>query len=120
LAQKKKNARLTAAVATTWFSLDPAKGLEVLAQVEPKDIRVQTLRRMAWQSFFLRKDGATGRRLLERATHEASGIDGLGRKIQSLHEIAGDWTVLDKDRAKATYLKAYQIAKEAEFTAPKF
>jgi hypothetical protein len=120
LAQKKKNSPLTADIAMAWFSLDPAKGLEILAQVEPKEIRVQTLRQMAWQSFSLRKDREEGRRLLERATHEALGIDGLGSKIQSLRKIARDWTGLDKERAKATYLKAYQIAEEAEFTSPKF
>jgi len=120
LAQKKKNARLTADIAMAWFSLEPAKGLEVMAQVEPKEIRVQTLRQMAWQSFSLRKDREEGRRLLEWATHEALGVDGLGGKIQSLHEIARDWTGVDKERAKATYLQAYQLAERAEFTSPKF
>jgi DNA polymerase III gamma/tau subunit len=120
MAQKKKNARLTAAISMAWFSLDPAKSLEVLARVESREIRVQTLRQMAWQSFSVRKDREEGRRLLERATQEALGVDGLGGKIQSLHEIAGDWTTLDKERAKATYLKAYQLAEKAEFTSPKF
>ena len=52
-AQKKKDPRLTANIALAWFSLEPAKGLEVLAQVEPKEIRAYTLRQMARQSFSL-------------------------------------------------------------------
>lgn len=119
-AQKKKNPRLIADIAMAWFSLEPAKGLEVLAQVEPKEIRVQTLRQMAWQSVSLRKERDEGRRLLERATHEALAVDGLGGEIHSLREIARDWTGLDKERAKATYLKAYQLAEKAQFISPKF
>lgn len=119
-AQRKKNPRLTAEIATAWSSLEPAKGLEVLAQVEPKEIRVQTLCQMAWQSVSLRKEREEGKGLLERATQEALGIDGLGEKIRSLREIARDWVGLDKERAKATYLQAYQIAEKAEISSPKF
>jgi hypothetical protein len=119
-AQKKKNARLTADIAMAWFSLEPAKGLEALAQVEPKEIRVQALRQMARKSVSVRREKEEGRRLLDRATHEALGVDGLGGKIQSLREIAGDWAGLDKERAKATYLQAYHLAEEAKFTSPKF
>lgn len=119
-AQKKKNPGLAANIALAWFSLEPAKGLEVLGQVEPKEIRAQTLRQMAWQSFSLRKEREEGWRLLERATQEALGIDGLGGKIESLRGIAGDWAGLDKERAKATYLQAYRLAEKAEFTSPKF
>ena len=119
-AQKKKNFRLTADIAMAWFSLEPAKGLEVLAQVEPKEIQVQTLRQMAWQSVSLRKERDEGRHLLDRATREALGIDGLGEKIKLLREIARDWTGSDKERAQATYLKAYQLAEKAQFIFPKF
>lgn len=119
-AKKKKNARLTADIAMAWFSLEPAKGLEVLAQVEPKEIRVHTLRQMAWQSISLRKEREEGRHLLDRATREALGIDGLGEKIKLLREIARDWTGSDKERAQATYLKAYQLAEKAQFISPKF
>jgi hypothetical protein len=119
-AQRKKNPKLTSEIAMAWFSLEPAKGLEVLAQVEPKEIRVQTLRQMAWQSVSLRKEREEGKRLLERATQEALGIDGLGEKIKLLREIARDWVGLDKERAKATYLQAYRIAEKAEISSPKF
>ena len=119
-AKKKKNFRLTADIAMAWFSLEPAKGLEVLAQVEPKEIQVQTLRQMAWQSVSLRKEREEGRHLLDRATREALGIDGLGEKIKLLREIARDWTGSDKERAQATYLKAYQLAEKAQFISPKF
>ena len=119
-AQKKKNPRLIAKIAMARFSLEPAMGLEVLAQVEPKEIRAHTLRQMAWQSFSLRNEREEARQLLERATHEALGIDGLGGKIQSLREIARDWAGLDKERAKATYLQAYRLVEKAEFTSPKF
>jgi hypothetical protein len=119
-AQRKKNPRLTAEIATAWFSLEPAKGLEVLAQVEPKENRVQTLRQMAWQSVSLRKERGEGQRLLERAIQEALGIEGLGEKIKSLGEIARDWVGLDKERAKSTYLQAYQLVEKAEISSPKF
>jgi hypothetical protein len=119
-AQRKKNPRLTAEIATAWFSLEPAKGLEVLAQVEPKENRVQTLRQMVWQSVSLRKERGEGQRLLERAIQEALGIEGLGEKIKSLGEIARDWVGLDKERAKSTYLQAYQLVEKAEISSPKF
>jgi hypothetical protein len=119
-AQRKKNPRLISEIAMAWFSLEPAKGLEILAQVEPKEIRVQALRQMAWQSVSRRKEKEEGKRLLERATREALGMDGLGGKIRSLGEVAGDWVAVDRERAKATYLQAYQFAEKAEISSPKF
>ena len=119
-AQRKKNPRLISEIAMAWFSLEPAKGLEILAEIEPKEIRIQALRGMAWQSVSRRKEKEEGKRLLEQATREALGIDGLGEKIKSLREVARDWVALDKERAKATYLQAYQIAEKAEISSPRF
>ena len=74
-AKTSKNPRLMSEIAVAWFALDPNKGLEILAQVESKEIRIKTLRRMARQSNSLRT------RLLEEATQEALGIEGLNEKI---------------------------------------
>ena len=112
LAQREKNYRLMAEVAVSWFSLVPQKGLEIQGQVEPRDLRVRTLRRMAHSTVFpLEREG---RRLLDQASEDASKAEGTTEKLQLLREIASDWAAIDKERAKATYLKAYQIA-EREF-----
>jgi len=37
-----------------------------------------------------------------------------------LKEIGHDWAGMDKERAKTTYLKAYQILKREYLTSPNF
>jgi hypothetical protein len=113
-----KNHRLTSAIAIAWFSIDPHKGLEVLAQAESKKIRIEALRQMARLSASWRREEARG--LLEQAAQEALGIEGLTEKVKSLSEIAADWTWTDKERARITYLQAYQIVEKAESSSPKF
>lgn len=116
-AQKAKNSRLMSEIAEAWFALEPRKGLEILAQIEPKGIRIQALRQMARQCGLRQKEKA--RNLLEQATQEALGMDGLKEKVEHLREIAGDWMRIDKEQARATYLKAYRILKKAELSSPK-
>ena len=118
VAQRVKNYRLLSEVAMAWFSLDPDKGLEILAQVEPKEIRVQGLRQMARECGSMRKEDAG--RLLDQATQEVLGMDKPKEKIKYLKEIAGDWAGMDIGRAKATYLQAFYIAQKAELANPKF
>jgi len=113
-----KNQRLTSAIAIAWFSVDPDKSLEVLAQVESRKIRIEALRQMARLAASLRKGEA--RRLLEQASQETLGIEGLTEKVMYLSEIAADWMETDKERARATYLQAYQIVEKAESSSPKF
>ena len=106
-AKASNNPRMMSEIAVTWFALEPDKGLEILAQLEVKEIRIKTLRKMAKQS------GTWRSRLLEQAAQEALGIDGLDEKIQCLKEIAGDWVRLDKERAKTLYGAANRIAEKA-------
>jgi hypothetical protein len=118
LARKEKNERLTGNVAAAWFALVPRKGLEILGQMEARDLRVQTLRRMAQGNGSL--PGEESRRLLDQAADEAARIEGTKEKIQLLKEVAADMVPIDKERAQATYLKAYQIAEKDFQTRPTF
>jgi hypothetical protein len=118
LARKEKDERLTGDVAAAWFALVPRKGLEILGEMQTGEIRVQTLRRMAQGKGSLPREEA--RRLLDQAADEAAGIDGTKEKIQLLKEVASDMTPIDRDRARATYLKAYQIAEKEFQTRPIF
>ncbi len=117
-AQKEKNFRLMGEVAVAWYSLSPQKGLEILGQIEGKEIRVSALRRMA------RPDGSKpreeARRLLDQAAAEALAVEGPTQKIWLLKEIGHDWLKIDQERAKATYLKAYQIFNREYLTSPRF
>jgi len=117
-AQKVKNVHLMSEIAEAWFVLDPRKGLDTVGQIESKEIRIQTLRKMARQSGSEQERKARG--LLERATQEALGIEGLKERVGHLREIARDWMRMDKERARATYLKTYRILKKAELSSPKF
>ena len=65
------------------------------------------------------KPNEEARRLLDRATDEALAVDGLTQKIQLLKEIGHDWSGIDKERAKSTYLKTYQILDKEYLTSPK-
>jgi uncharacterized lipoprotein YehR (DUF1307 family) len=60
------------------------------------------------------------RRLLDQAADEAARIEGTKEKIQLLKEVASDMAGIDRERAKATYLKAYQIAEKEFLTRPRF
>jgi hypothetical protein len=106
-AKTSKNPRLMSEIAVAWFALDPNKGLEILAQVEPKEIRIKTLGRMARRSNSLRK------RLLEEATQETVGIEGLSEKMAFLKEVANDWREIDEEKAKSVYHMIYRIVEKA-------
>jgi uncharacterized lipoprotein YehR (DUF1307 family) len=115
LAQKEKNYRLMAEVAGAAFVLAPQKGLEIQRQIEPRDLRIQTLRRMARSSAAAgNKEEAKG--LLEQASEEAAKGGGTAERLRFLRDIAADLAAIDPERAKAAYLKAYRIA-EKEFLA---
>jgi hypothetical protein len=118
LARKEKNERLMGDVAAAWFALVPRKGLEILGQMESRDLRVQALRRMAQGNGSLPREET--RRLLDQAVDEAARIEGTKEKIQLLKEVASDMVPMDKERARATYLKAYQIAEKEFLTRPIF
>jgi hypothetical protein len=118
LARKEKNERLIGNVAAAWFALVPRKGLEILGQMESRDLRVQTLRRMAQGNGSLPREET--RRLLDQAADEAARIEATKEKIQLLKEVASDMAPIDKERAQATYLKAYQMAEKEFLTRPTF
>jgi hypothetical protein len=118
LARKEKNERLMGDVAAAWFALVPRKGLEILGQIESRDLRVQALRRMAQGNGSLPREET--RRLLDQAADEAARIEGTKEKIHLLKEVAADMAPVDKERARATYLKAYQIAEKEFLTKPIF
>ncbi len=118
LARKEKNERLMGELAAAWFILVPRKGLEILGQMESRDLRVQTLRRMAQGNGSLPREET--RRLLDQAADEAERIEGTKEKIHLLKEVASDMVPMDRDRARATYLKAYQIAEKEFLTKPRF
>jgi hypothetical protein len=88
-------------IAVASFALEPNKGLEILGQVESKEVRIKTLRRMARQSNSLRA------RLLEEAIRETFRLDGLNEKIAFLQEVASDWTEIDKEKSKSLYHMIY-------------
>jgi hypothetical protein len=100
-----KDPRMMGQIAIAWFALEPNKGIEILAQVEPKEIRIETMLRMARQSNSLRT------RLLEEATQGALGIDDLNEKVALLKEVAGDWMKIDKEKAKSVYHAIYRVVK---------
>ncbi|KPK89602.1 MAG: hypothetical protein AMJ94_11755 [Deltaproteobacteria bacterium SM23_61] len=116
LARKEKNERLMGDVAAAWFALVPRKGLEILGEMESLDLRVQTLRRMARGNGSL--PGEEMRRLLDQAADEAAKVEGTKEKLQLLKEVASDMVPIDRERAQATYLKAYQIAEKEFLTRP--
>jgi len=100
-----KDSRMMAQIALAWFALDPNKGIEILAQVEPIEIRIEAMRRMARQSNSLRL------RLLEEATQGALGIDDLNEKVSLLKQVAGDWMRIDREKAKSVYHAIYRITR---------
>jgi hypothetical protein len=105
-------------VAAAWFALVPRKGLEILGQMESRDLCVQSLRRMAQGNGSLPREET--RRLLDQAADEAARIEGTKQRIQLLKEVASDMMPMDRNRAWATYLKAYQIAEKEFLTKPRF
>ncbi len=117
-AQRAKNPRLMSEIAMAWFALEPDKGLELIAQVGSKEIRVKALRQMAQQSISSRREEA--KRLLEKATQEALGMDEFKEKVKALKGIAGDWAGIDKEKAKVVYRLAYQLFEKASWINSKF
>ncbi len=106
-AKASNNPRMIGEIAVVWFALEPDKGLEILAQIEDKEVRIKTLRKVA------KRSSTWQARLLEQASQEAMTVDGLNEKIQYLKEIAGDWARLDKEKAKTLYSTANRIAEKA-------
>ncbi len=104
-AQISKDPRLMGQIAIAWFALEPNKGMEILAQVEPKEIRIETMRTMARQPNSLRT------RLLEEAIQGALGLVDLNEKVALLKEIAGDLEKIDKEKAKSVYHAIYRVVE---------
>lgn len=111
-AQGSKNYRLIGRIAVAWSLLDTDKGLELLSQVDSKEIRFKSLRQMAHHSIQKKKEA---RKLLQKATEEAMRMDDLKEKTKALKEIAVDWTSIDREEAKAVYQMAYQSLQKAAF-----
>jgi hypothetical protein len=109
-AQTSKNSHLLSEIAVVWFSLDPKKGLELISQVESKEMRIKALRKMAHQSGIRKKETE---RLFQQATEEALQIDDLKEKVRALKEIAKDWLAIDKEQAKAIYRQIFQTVEKA-------
>ncbi len=118
LARKEKNERLMGEIAAAFFTFVPRKGFEILGQMESRDLRVRTLRRMAQGNGSFPKEETM--RLLDQAADEAARLEGIREKIQLLKEVASDMAPMDKERARATYLKAYQVAEKDFLTKPIF
>jgi len=108
IAQREKNQRRLGAIAVAWSAYDPEKGMEIINQIEAKEVQVDALFQIARESLSFRKE-ETGR-LLERAAKQALELDGSGEKIKALRGIADFWAKIDKKRAKAIYSQACQIA----------
>ncbi|MDH4265213.1 MAG: hypothetical protein OEW45_06205 [Deltaproteobacteria bacterium] len=117
-AQQEKNSRLMGEIAVAWFAYEPNKGLDVLAQVEPKEIRFHSLLQMARMSTAASQDES--KRLLKQAAQEVEKIDGIGDRIRNLKEIAGIWVKIDKEMAQKTYRQAMQIAEKTVPSSPNF
>jgi hypothetical protein len=115
-AQKGKNLRLMGEAALAWYPLDPQKGLEILDLIDEREIRVQTLLQMARASVSRPQEEA--KRLLHRATEEALAVDGLTLKTRLLKEIGHNWAGIDKEEARATYRKTYEIFDQEYLTSP--
>ncbi len=117
-AQKSKNQRLISEIAVAWSSLETEKALEILGQVENRELRFQALRQMALKGSGPSREET--RHFSELAIREAAGMDGLQEKVKCLSQIAGDCQKTDKERAKAIYRKAYQFAQKARLSIPQF
>lgn len=107
-AQKEKNPRLLGEIAVAWCADDQDKAMDILAQVEPIEVRVQCLLQMARLDTHPRQ--VENKRLLEQAAQEVLKIDAVGDRIKYLKEIAGAWCTIDKEQAKKIYRQAYQVA----------
>lgn len=118
IAQTNKNSYLMGEVSNTWMQVDPEKGLELLAQVDSREIKVMKLRELGRKKSALNKADAA--RFLDLASQEAQKIEALSGQIQALRLIAKDYAEIDKEKAKGTYLQAYRAAERAYLTLPKF
>jgi hypothetical protein len=111
-AQASENSRLMSEIAVAWSALEPNKGLELIAQVGSKEIRIKGLRQMAHLARSQKKEV---KHLLQQATKEAREIDELKEKVKALKEIANDWVMIDKEQAKSIYRTAYHMVEKAIF-----
>jgi hypothetical protein len=115
-AQREKNPHLLGEVAVAWFAHDPDKAVDVLAQIDQKELRIHFLLQMAGPKVDGGQDQA--KRLLEKASEEALKIGAVWDKIKALKEIAGAWRPIDEGQARKIYRQAYQAA--ANSSPPSF
>jgi hypothetical protein len=111
-AQASKNPSLLGEIGIAWSSLDMKKGLEIINQVGSREIRLDSLRRIAKRSTIEKQQANS---LLGQASEEALRIDDLKEKIKTLKEIAGDWLSIDKEQAKRVYRLTYRMVEKATF-----
>lgn len=111
-AQTSKNPSLLSEIGVAWSSLDMKKGLEIIGQVDSREIRLKSLRRIAKKSNIEKQKVES---LLKKAMEEALLIDDLKEKIKAFKEIAGDWVSIDKEQAKAIYRLTYRMIEKATF-----
>ncbi len=107
-AQKEKNPSLMGKIAVAWFAQDPDKAMDILAQIEPIEVRVRCLVQMA--RLGTHPGPSENMRLLEKAAQEVLKFDTVGDRIKYLKEIADAWGTVDKEKAKEIYRQAYQVA----------
>ncbi len=107
-AQKSKNPRLAGEIGRAWFSIDPVKGAEILAQVEPRGSRITSLLQIARTETSRPNDKV---RALELAGREIPALDGAGEKLKALRETAAAWSGVNPGRARDLYLEACRISE---------
>ncbi len=117
-ADRDKNFRLMADIGRAWYDLDPQKGLEILARVGTRELRVKAFRQIARAGGH--RSGEEVRELLDRAVAEAAAADGVTEKLDLLKEIGRDWSAIDRDRARGVYATAYRIVEQEYLSYPRF
>ncbi|MCX5908781.1 MAG: hypothetical protein NTY64_16790, partial [Deltaproteobacteria bacterium] len=117
-AQGTKRSTLMSEIGQAWYTFERDKGLELIRQVETKKIRVKALFEMAQKRRPVNKEES--KYLLDLATEEALKMEILPEQVQWLRKIARDWGELDREKAKKTYLRAYQVAERTYHSSPKF
>ncbi len=117
-AQKNKNTQLLGEVLKAWMLALPDKGLEHLAQVDSREIRVAVLQEAGRKQ--IAKNKVEAGRFLKLALEEAQRIETLSGRIQALTSLARDLAEINKEKAKATYLEAFRAAEREFHSSPKF
>ncbi len=107
-AQKSRNPRVTGEIARAWFCIDPSKSAEMLARIEPRDLRIRTLQRIMHQNGLQQNEKT---KALEMAVREISALDGAGERLKALQEIFGDASGVDREKGKDLFLQACRIAE---------